>query len=620
MAFGPFAFTLGFIFWVERLKQRVFLVSNCNLVCYYLSKSRVVGKDFVRRKHVKRFSTTICLALLVVAMTFTLAGCKSPKQDVGDIVITAPETETPVVEEPAPVEEVKEETPVVEEPAPTVEEPAPVEEAPAVEAKEEAPVVEEPKTEVAVVYKPVAKKYTFAGYELTVIADKGRAVISYPSIIAKADIDAAAQAAVAAYGKAYDLSGVYYDVNEADHVLTVYYPESWGMEELALAEQIVMNDLPGYAAAAYAALQPAKEEAPVEEEIVAVEEPEAEIAVVYSPVSQKYTFAGYELSVVADKGHAVISYPSIIAKADIDAAAQAAVAAYGKAYDLSGVYYDVNEKEHVLTVYYPESWGMEELALAEQIIMKELPGYAAAAYAALQPAKEETPVEEEIVAEEVVEPAFYTRDIELYGYKASIIATGNKVGIEYPSFVTTAEVRAAAEAVYAAYGQYLQGSTLDIYDGDGFAILTLAYDLTEADFNYAADLVEAQLPAYVQSLFAQASAEEEPAEVEEVAVVAEAPAVEETPAVEEPAPVEEVKEEAPVVEEQPAKTEEPAKQLEAPKQEETKTETPAAQPAATPVAEPAPAKKSNAGLIILIIVLVLVAAAAVVVVLKKKKN
>ena len=503
MAFGPFAFTLGFIFWVERLKQRVFLVSNCNLVCYYLSKSRVVGKDFVRRKHVKRFSTTICLALLVVAMTFTLAGCKSPKQDVGDIVITAPETETPVVEEPAPtveepapVEEspaveAKEEAPVVEKPAPTVEEPAPVEEAPAVEAKEEAPVVEEPKTEVAVVYKPVAKKYTFAGYELTVVADKGRAVISYPSIIAKADIDAAAQAAVAAYGKAYDLSGVYYDVNE---------------------------------------------------------------------------------------------------------------------------------KEHVLTVYYPESWGMEELALAEQIIMKELPGYAAAAYAALQPAKEEAPVEEEIVAEEVVEPAFYTRDIELYGYKASIIATGNKVGIEYPSFVTTAEVRAAAEAVYAAYGQYLQGSTLDIYDGDGFAILTLAYDLTEADFNYAADLVEAQLPAYVQSLFAQAPAEEEPAEVEEVAVVAEAPAVEETPAVEEPAPVEEVKEEAPVVEEQPAKTEEPAKQPEAPKQEETKTETPAAQPAATPVAEPAPAKKSNAGLIILIIVLVLVAAAAVVVVLKKKKN
>ena len=559
----------------------------------------------------KRFSTTICLALLVVAMTFTLAGCKSPKQDVGDIVITAPETETPVVEEPAPVEEVKEETPVVEEPAPTVEEPAPVEEAPAEEVKEEAPVVEEPKAEVAVVYKPVAKKYTFAGYELTVIADKGRAVISYPSIIAKADIDAAAQAAVAAYGKAYDLSGVYYDVNEMDHVLTVYYPESWGMGELALAEQIVMKDLPGYAAAAYAALQPAKKEAPVEEEIVAVEEPEAEIAVVYSPVSQKYTFAGYELSVVADKGHAVISYPSIIAKADIDAAAQAAVAAYGKAYDLSGVYYDVNEKEHVLTVYYPESWGMEELALAEQIIMKELPGYAAAAYAALQPAKEETPVEEEIVAEEVVEPAFYTRDIELYGYKASIIATGNKVGIEYPSFVTTAEVRAAAEAVYAAYGQYLQGSTLDIYDGDGFAILTLAYDLTEADFNYAADLVEAQLPAYVQSLFAQAPAEEEPAEVEEVAVVAEAPAVEETPAVEEPAPV---------VEEQPAKTEEPAKQPEAPKQEETKTETPAAQPAATPAAEPAPAKKSNAGLIILIIVLVLVAAAAVVVVLKKKKN
>ena len=553
----------------------------------------------MRRKYVKRFSKAICLALLVVAMSFTLAGCKSPKQDVGDIVITAPETEVPAVEEPAPVE------PAPAEPAPAVEEPAP---APVVEekpAKAEEPV-KQPEV-VVVAYKPVAKKYTFAGYELTVVADKGRAVISYPSIIAKADIDAAAQAAVAAYGKAFDLSGVYYDVNEKDHVLTVYYPESWGMEELALAEQIVMKELPGYAAAAYAALQPAPAPA-VEEKPAKAEEPvkQPEVVVVaYKPVAKKYTFAGYELTVVADKGRAVISYPSIIAKADIDAAAQAAVAAYGKAFDLSGVYYDVNEKDHVLTVYYPESWGMEELALAEQIVMKELPGYAAAAYAALQPAKEEAPVEEVVVAEEVVEPALYARDIELYGYNASIIASGNKVGIEYPDFVTTAEVRAAAEAVYAAYGQYLQGSTLDIYDGEGFSVLTLAYDLTEADFNYAADPVEARLPGYVQSLFAQVPAEEKPAEVEEVAVVADAPTVEEP---------------APAVEEKPAKTEEPAKQPEAPKKEETKTTAPATQPAATPAAQPAPAKKSNTGLIILIVVLVLVAAAAVVVVLKKKKN
>jgi len=555
---------------------------------------------------VKRFSKAICLALLVVAMTFTLAGCKSPKQDVGDIVITAPETETPaVVEEPAPVEEVKEEVPVVEEPAPVVEEPAPVE-----EVKEEAPVVEEPKAEVAVVYKPVAKKYTFAGYELTVIADKGRAVVSYPSIIAKADIDAAAQAAVAAYGKAYDLSGVYYDVNEMDHVLTVYYPESWGMEELALAEQIVMKDLPGYAAAAYAALQPAKEETvEAKEETPAAEENKS--------IVLNFSVFGYEASIVIEEGKATFTYPSFITDEEIWTAAKLAYNAYG-AY-LQGTSLEIVAPGKAILTY-PAVYSDADLAYAASLLKDAVPAYVASVVASLE--IETAPVEEEVVAEEVVEPAFYTRDIELYGYKASIIAAGNKVGIEYPDFVTTAEVRAAAEAVYSAYGQYLQGSTLDIYDGDGFAILTLAYDLTEADFNYAADLVEAQLPGYVQSLFAQAPVEEaeEPVEVEEVAVVAEAPAVEETPVVEEPAPVEEVKEEAPVVEEQPAKTEEPAKQPEAPKQEETKTTAPASQPAATPAAEPAPAKKSNAGLIVLIIVLVLVAAAAVVVVLKKKKN
>lgn len=553
----------------------------------------------------KRFSKAICLALLVVAMAFTLAGCKSPKQDVGDIVITAPETETPAVaEEPAkeevPVEPAPAvEEPTVEEPAPAVEEPAPVE-----EVKEEAPVVEEPKAEVVVVYKPVAKKYTFAGYELTVIADKGRAVISYPSIIAKADIDAAAQAAVAAYGKAYDLSGVYYDVNEMDHVLTVYYPESWGMEELALAEQIVMKDLPGYAAAAYAALQPAKEETvEAKEEAPAAEEDKS--------IVLNFSVFGYEASIVIEEGKATFTYPSFITDEEIWTAAKLAYNAYG-AY-LQGTSLEiVAPGKAVLT--YPAVYSDADLAYAASLLKDAVPAYVASVVASLE--IEATPVEEEVVAEELVEPAFYTRDIELYGYKASIIAAGNKVGIEYPDFVTTAEVRAAAEAVYAAYGQYLQGSTLDIYDGDGFAILTLAYDLTEADFNYAADLVEAQLPGYVQSLFAQAPVEEaeEPVEVEEVAVVAEAPAVEE------PAPVEEVKEEAPVVEEQPAKTEEPAKQPEAPKQEETKTTAPASQPAATPAAEPAPAKKSNAGLIVLIIVLVLVAAAAVVVVLKKKKN
>lgn len=546
----------------------------------------------------KRFSKTICLALLVVAMTFVLAGCKSPKQDVGDIVITAPETEAPaVVEEPAPVEEPKEEAPaVVEEPAPVVEEPASV-------VEEPAPVVEEPKAEeVVVAYKPVAKKYTFAGYELSVIADKGRAVIQYPSIIAKADIDAAAQAAVAAFGSVYDLSGVSYSVNEMDHVLTVYYPEAWGMDELSVAEQLVMQELPGYAAAVYAALmQPAEEE--VVAEAPAAEETPA-LVVDEDAITLNFSVFGYEASIRIEEYKATFKYPSFITDDEIWAAAKLAYAVFGSY--LQGTSLEiVAPGEAVLT--YTEDYSDAELEYAASILEDAIPEYVASVVASLEVTAE--PVEEEVEEPSV---SLFERDFNLFGYEATILASGDKVAFVYPDFVTNAEVKAAAEAAYAVYSNYLQGSSLTI--DNGVAVLKLAYSLDEADFNYAADLLEKELGAYVQTLFAQAPAKEEPVEAEEVAVVAEAPAVEEAP-VETPA----VEEPAPVVEE-PAKTEEPAKQPEQPKQEETKTEAPAAQPAATPAAQPAPAKKSNVGLIILIIVLVLVAAAAVVVVLKKKKN
>ncbi len=710
----------------------------------------------MKKKNIITLAIMVVLAIVVLG-SFVGCGKKAESSTPSTTTTTETKVEEPVVEakaeepvaepaveqqpvveetatEPVAETEVKVEEPAVEEPAtepatePVVEEPVVEPEQPAVEE----PVVEEPVAEAAVVYVPVENKYVLYGYELTVVADKGKATITYPaSVISEEDIEAAAVAAFTAYSAAYDLSNVYYSVE--DGVLTVYYPEEWGMEELALAEKLVMAELPAYVEAVVASyvakaepvaeapvaepaveetatepvaeepaveqpvveqtksyartinlygyeasikaednlveitypdfityeeieaaakvayeafpqylegsalyvdssvgaavlvlaaipseadfnyavdlvetalpvyvaslfqqpaveevtevVEVAKEEEPVVEEPAVeepatepatepvveepvvepeqpaveepvVEEPVAEAAVVYVPVENKYVLYGYELTVVADKGKATITYPaSVISEEDIEAAAVAAFTAYSAAYDLSNVYYSV--EDGVLTVYYPEEWGMEELALAEKLVMAELPAYVEAVVASYvakaepvaeapvaEPAVEETatePVAEEPAVEQPVveQTKSYARTINLYGYEASIKAEDNLVEITYPDFITYEEIEAAAKVAYEAFPQYLEGSALYVDSSVGAAVLVLAAIPSEADFNYAVDLVETALPVYVASLFQQPAVEE----VTEVVEVAK----EEEPVVEEPA-TEPVVEE-PVVEE-----------------------------------------------------------------------
>ena len=393
----------------------------------------------------KRFSKIASLALLVVAMIFTLAGCKSPKQDVGDIVVTVPVAEIPVAEE-AP-------------------------------AAEETPVVEESPIEV-VEKEPLVVKLSIYGYDATITVEDGKATFEYPDFITTDEIKAAASAAYEAYST---------------------YLE------------------------------------------------------------------GTELTIL-EAGKSVLTFPA--------------------------------------------GYSQEDLEYAAKVLADAIPSYIMSLVASWEtPAVEET-------KEEVAGSSLYEREFDMFGYTAYILAYENQVAIYYPDFITNAEIRVAAETAYAAYSDYLQGSTLSI--DNGFALLTLAYNLNEEDFNFAADLLEKEVTAYVQAMYAQASTEEVE-EVEEVAVVAEAP-VEEVPATEEETPA--VEEEAPVVEEtktEETKTEEPAKQEEK-KEEPSTTSTQTSTQTATTTATAEPAKKSSAGVVILIIVLVLVVAAAAYVFLKKKKN
>ena len=117
-----------------------------------------------------------------------------------------------------------------------------------------------------------------------------------------------------------------------------------------------------------------------------------------------------------------------------------------------------------------------------------------------------------------VEPLKYSLDI--YGYKVSIEAYDGSALVSYPSFVTDAEVAAAAQAAMAAYPDYLDGVTY-MKTGPGKLELAFMKGLTKADADYIVALLEKDLIWYVGQLFAPA---EEPAEAAAPAAVAEAEA------------------------------------------------------------------------------------------------
>ena len=497
----------------------------------------------------KNFALAI-VAILAIVCCLTACGKKdSTTSETTTETTTAVTTETkaeePVVEATTeqPVEEPATEEPATE-PAtePVVEEPAVEVEEPVVEGKVEEPVVEastetstEASSEVAeevvateeVAYVPVEKKYTLYGYELSVVADKGKATIAYPaSVISEEDINNAALAAFNAYSSIYDLSDVYYSVE--DGVLTITYPESWGVEEFAIAEKTVADVLPSYVDSVVSYYLAKAEEEKIVEPVLTVGpaiELEAEVAeeITYVPVEKKYTLYGYELSVVADKGKATITYPaSVISEEDINNAALAAFNAYSSIYDLSDVYYSV--EDGVLTITYPESSGVEEFAIAEKTVADVLPSYVDSVVSYYLAKAEEEKIEEPVaeVSTEVSEEVTYVpveKKYTLYGYEISVVADKGKATITYPaSVITEDDIDNAVLAAFVAYSSVydLDGIGYEVNDG----VLTVYYPESWGveEFAVAEKAIAEALPSYVDSVVSYYAAQAEEAEAEEPAI------------------------------------------------------------------------------------------------------
>lgn len=146
------------------------------------------------------------LAAIVAAMLmlFVLMGCQSTEAPAATTEVVAPVT-VETQPEPAPA------------PAPA---PAPEPE-PVVEPVEEAPV------EAPVADDVVTASYEYLGYELTIEAADGKAVISYPDWVVDSDVAAFFASEVEKYGA--ELDGVLYMIS-APGTVEIAYPAGISQE------------------------------------------------------------------------------------------------------------------------------------------------------------------------------------------------------------------------------------------------------------------------------------------------------------------------------------------------------------------------------------------------------
>ena len=529
----------------------------------------------------KRFSKSIFLTILVIAMTIALVGCKTASVSTGEVAEPAPVEPAPV--EPAPVEP----APAPVEPAPAPVEPAPAPAEPAPAPAEPATVVEEP------VAEPITAEYMIGDYTVDIVAGVGVAKVTYPvGLFTEEELLAALNYAVTTYPALVDY--VVFDYKPGEIVFT--YPEEWGVEDFQLAEGLILayvnGVLEGYGLA--------------DAEKVEVVEPEPEPE---TPEVLKYTLSvyGYKATIEYLPGVAVIRYPEILTNAEVIAAAELAYKAY-EPY-LQGTTLTVDNGTAVL--FMPFELTEADLDFAVNAAANELAWYIG------QLTGTEAEPQPAAVAKVI------TKHVDILGYDATVTYADRVATIEYPSFITNSEVADAAKMAYASFGKYLEGTTISI--NNGTAVLTFPADVTEADLDYAIALLQSELPAYIASI-----TKTEPV-AEPVAVVAEAEKPAEQPAEPAPAPAAETKPAepapAPAAETKPAETKpaetKPAATTEAKPAATTTTTTTTTPAAAKPAAtsEPAPAaKKSNVGLIIVIVLLVLAACAACFILLKKKKK
>ena len=354
----------------------------------------------------KRFSRNIAFFLIALLLVFPFASCQSSADD------------EPAAEEVQIVETVQETEPA--------------------QAEEVSP---EPQEESVPEEEPVSITYEYMGYELTIDAYDGYALITYPQGASEDDV----ALFLADEAVKHQVEGVTYSFEGAG-LLRLDYPEgipASGRKELAdtLAADLIVYVSPS---------------------------PEVEPATAMTAV---YGYNGYELSATIAEGRTVLSYPDFITESE----AAAFFAFENARYDLSGLGVTYSfEAPGTVSVMYPSSYTPDAVKAELDTLVGDL-----IAYITVVPESIQVPVSVEMVINEI-----YTYG----GYELEATLTSGRTVISYPEAVTEAE----AEAFFALENERY-----------GLADLGVRYAFTEpgtAVFTYPESISAEEAAAMLDAL------------------------------------------------------------------------------------------------------------------------
>ena len=237
------------------------------------------------------------IAFVLMMSLMLLAGCQSQVEEAATVVEAPAETAVPADIPAAPVQQTEE------------------------AAEDAVPATE---LEPAVPAGPVSSSYSYHGYTLDIQAYDGYAIISYPAIVTRSDVDMyLAEISAALPDLASDVTYSF----DSDTELRLVYPEGISSEDLRAYSAIFGTGALEAAIALY---------------------PSAD------PYTVEFAYDGYSVSLDIADGTATMAYPAEITSSDMESFFAYENSMTAGAGILSGVYYTIPEDGHAVFTF-PET-------------------------------------------------------------------------------------------------------------------------------------------------------------------------------------------------------------------------------------------------------------------------
>ncbi len=315
----------------------------------------------------------------------------------------------------------------------------------------------------------VERSFSYSGYTMDIVSYDGYALIEYPDIATREDVEYFLSSEAARYPE--DAALVTYSFPE-DGVLRLDYPEGLSASDREVFIETFGNDVLSVAASI---LPP-----PVESAVPAA-----------APVVVEYDYHGNGLTVTIGEGSAVISYPQFVTERDVTEFFAHEMDLHGA--ELAEVTYAFTAPGEV-SLYYPETVTASVAEAYAYVLVDDLTDYLDAMFLA----SEEEYVE---AAPAVEEPEVFEETVG--GMAITVSVYSDRAEISYPDSVASSDVEAFLAHEVELHGAMLSGVFYAIEE-PGLLVITFP--------------AEADGASYVPQFFDDIAAYIAPAEAGEEAV------------------------------------------------------------------------------------------------------